>query len=477
VSSAEPRPTPLSSRPAVLGWVIAAQHIEWGVWSGHARRSTWQALGRIDIDITSDQTPLQALSLGLEHVAQRCAQSAQDWRGATTWRVLVADSWLAASMLPWRAACAQDESLPGEARQHLAQAGWGDVQGDELFRACIRWDEAPYGLPRLVVAYPAELMRALERCAEVLRLRLTSVMPLSLAAWARAGDRQKPALAVLSSDAVVLLGQRSHGWWRKASVSERHARAVSPHQPKNLSEHLSDMWQRLVLREPQWARVGRIELVNLSAEPVGGEWSAPFVPAAQPTSMADLFAATATNSNVNRLDAVRQTAWRGMAHRWAWALLSLLVMGLVLQTVQATRALHRAQTALAARSPASSVTSSRPSPVRLTREEHARVVSVNAAIRALNLPVPALLRAVQVPPELKVAVLSVETTGDPSREQAGLKIAAQASSSADMTDYLAHLLAQKPLTKAHLTQHEWREQPHAPGTPQLHFTLEAQWAD
>ena len=117
-----------------------------------------------------------------------------------------------------------------------------------------------------------------------------------------------------------------------------------------------------------------------------------------------------------------------------------------------------------------------------SREELAKVQAVNAAVRELNLPIAALLRALEPARDIHVAVLSVETTGGAgvaggaAAEVGGasVRIEAEARTSADMLRYVAFVSERKPFTRAYLTQHEVRS---ATGERPYRFTVEAPWSD
>ncbi|MDR7152741.1 hypothetical protein J2W49_004719 [Hydrogenophaga palleronii] len=114
----------------------------------------------------------------------------------------------------------------------------------------------------------------------------------------------------------------------------------------------------------------------------------------------------------------------------------------------------------------------------LTKQELQRVPAINHAIRQLNLPVHALLRSLEPPRDLMVAVLSVDSVGQSSSSASGgassVRIVAQAPHSADMTRYVAFVADRKPFTGAYLRRHEWVD---GPQQKLLRFTVEATWND
>ena len=100
---------------------------------------------------------------------------------------------------------------------------------------------------------------------------------------------------------------------------------------------------------------------------------------------------------------------------------------------------------------------------------------MSTAIRELNLPISAILHALQPPQDIRVAVLGLETTNASSGaagQPTSVKIMAEARTGADMARYVAFVAERKPFIAAYLTQHEINtsvpEQPYR-------FTVEALW--
>src|SRR5690606_30983294 len=94
---------------------------------------------------------------------------------------------------------------------------------------------------------------------------------------------------------------------------------------------------------------------------------------------------------------------------------------------------------------------------RWSREDQARARAVNATVRQLNLPVPALLRALRPPPDIAVAVLSVELLAGAAQDSAGVRLTAEAQTAADMARYVAFVAERRPFVGAYLVRHETGE--------------------
>jgi hypothetical protein len=144
-------------------------------------------------------------------------------------------------------------------------------------------------------------------------------------------------------------------------------------------------------------------------------------------------------------------------------------------------------------------TATAPLPPAVQREQEQQVKVVAEAVRQLNLPVPRLLKTLQVPADMHVALLGLDLNGQPTQDDAGaaratapqaaqqegnpaqpvppgaagsLKVTAEAETARDMLNYLA-FLGQQPLFRSvYLVKHELA----AGGPPRPYrFQLEAQW--
>ena len=123
----------------------------------------------------------------------------------------------------------------------------------------------------------------------------------------------------------------------------------------------------------------------------------------------------------------------------------------------------------------------RTAPARLSasqsREQEQQVRIIADAVRQLNLPVGRLMRALQTPRDIHVALLGVDLNGknDASDAAGGtIKLSAEAASAHDMVNYVAFLGEQSLLTSVYLVKHELAE-----GSPEhaVRFQVEAQWKE
>ncbi|WP_317203770.1 hypothetical protein [Janthinobacterium sp.] len=111
------------------------------------------------------------------------------------------------------------------------------------------------------------------------------------------------------------------------------------------------------------------------------------------------------------------------------------------------------------------------------RERDAQLKMVADAVRQLNLPITRLIKTVQAPRDVRVALLGLDLNGqntpeDGARAAGALKIAAEAETAQDMLNYLAFLNQQTLFKSVYLVKHEMN--PNAPDHP-YRFQLEAQW--
>jgi hypothetical protein len=172
----------------------------------------------------------------------------------------------------------------------------------------------------------------------------------------------------------------------------------------------------------------------------------------------------------------------GTATTTGWRL-ALLVAGLLafgaagVDWIIHLRAVGRLETELALAQPRQPVRA--PLPAAQQREQDQQLLAIADAVRQLNLPVTKLVKVVQAPPDIRVALLGLDLNGKPEPGQApsaaaagALKISAEAQSAQDMMNYVGFLGEQPLFTSAYLVKHEVNVA--APNHP-YRFQVEAQW--
>lgn len=383
-------------------------------------------------------------------------------------RVLVADLWLAITDIPWSATLMQRDGV--FARSQFAAAGFEMDPADS-----VKIDDAPFGQPRLAVAYPDALLTALAGLAAGLHARLTSVLPFSVAAWAEVSHRRrdKSTALALFDEGLTLFAQGTD------CLTGVTMRAVNAAGGDAAAQALREQWQRMQWRDPQLASVEHLPVLNLSSsdipllEPAQTRIALPsHAGSTAPSPRLQL--AACLSSRRLPLDAVLANPPM-TPMRWAIAGIALCLSGLLfIQMLQITRTLEaRRHEAVADRMTEPTM---QPSTIR-SREEIARVQAVNGAIRELNLPISALLQALQPPRDIRVAIWSVDVQSPQASEggqQASVKIVAESPTGADMTRYVAFVAESRPFTGAYLTHHAIEES--LPARP-YRFTLEAVWKE
>ena len=107
------------------------------------------------------------------------------------------------------------------------------------------------------------------------------------------------------------------------------------------------------------------------------------------------------------------------------------------------------------------------------RERDIELKQVAVAVRQLNLPVTRLIKTVQAPRDVRVALLGLDLNAQQGQDGASAqKIAAEAETPQDMLNYLAFLNQQPMFSSVYLLKHEMNM--NTPEHP-YRFQLEAQW--
>lgn len=436
-------------------------------------------------------------------------------------KVLISEAWLPTVSVPWSPACLNAVTAQAYVQAQLRQAGFEISAGDE-----IRLDDAPYGQPRVVVAYPAILLEALSSLAQQMKSRLAAVLPLSLAAWCYAQkflqepasfaepsqtvvvsstdkvNRKKPigmgaeatSLAVIEAQQVTFVQMMGTQLLQLLSRSLPHPSHESTEIPDAESAVLAH-WQRIQLRNGPMVTPPHLHVLDLNHAITSGKEIATSLKHVALPVEANAAHRPQTLQLVHALGATAVTtiwqhplaAWgrvqqlSGVWRRYLLAGLSLLVMaGMIFYAWHLIRAVEMEQHVSADTSP-------RPPEIRqppLGREEKNRIVSVNAAIRQMNLPVAALLQAMQPPRDIRVALLGVDlaaqgSTGTAEAATLGprtatLKITAEARTGAEMASYVAYLAERRPFVGAYLVRHEVME---TQAEQPYRFTVEALWLE
>lgn len=470
---------------------------------------------------TPDEPPDHAMgwSHGLQALAAHWAEPGRLPPGPRSLWVGVADHHVATATLPWSPLVLREALWPSLAQAQLLQAGHEPRPGDVL-----RLGEGPAGAARLVLAVPESLLTALQALAHAALARPMSLLPASVLAWRQAllaGDAhgagaghnvgawplrrvsgQTAVMGVLlDGQALVLHGARALAQVDAQTVpqwpaAELAGTASVDRVPQTADAHrvLIGLWRRVALRlavqqgmaadaayvgtAPPAVTGASLPVLDVRSAPPEPDRSAPSGlamvpwPALRPAegSTPGLALVLAGSQRPpEALDAwVRSTRWVGW-RRVAVAAGVLLLSALLMDN--ASRWQDR-RAAAAQRAPDLAALVPPTEAPALSREELAQVQHINEAVRRLNLPVERVLTALQPPPDIPVAVLSIDLRAAAPAGRNLSVVRALAPLGADMSRYVAHVGTRAPFTDAHLRQHERRLDD--PAQPYL-FTLEAAW--
>ena len=454
--------------------VVGTKSVSSGVMTGKLSTARWLKESNFDAKISSDHASdfsMEQLILTLNGLAE-----IQAYQGVDQVRVLIADSWLVVTDLPWRSSSKSSRDAEGDAITRLVANGYEIDSADTL-----RLDDAPFGTPRLAVVYRASILDALNQLSNRLKARLTSVLPLSVAAWnLQSGYTTGSSIQNTQSQVQVVLDEglmvfsRSLALDRKR-LSELSIRTdVGAQSPMN--QQIRAAWLRLSMRDSRMSQVASANLLDLTrSEELKDNVDTFFVlnqllPKNDTNVSPRLELAAHASDLRSILDAVPiKPTWQ----IWHWVILAATALFAVLMMVRLLETNLTVQSLKTSQNMAQKATLPQIPSKRLSKEELTKVQAVNAAIQVLNLPLPSILRALEPPRDIKIALLSVETSNTGSLSQkSNIKIVAEARNSLDMAQYVAFVSARKPFINAYLTQHEIdvnsADRPYR-------FTLEALW--
>lgn len=453
---------------------VGTQSVSSGVLTGKLSSALWLKDNHFDTKIGADhasESSIEQLIFTLHGLAE-----IQAYQGVDQIRVLIADSWLVVADMPWRSSSKNARDAEKDAYTTLVVNGF-DIASADTFRL----DDAPFGTPRLAVVYPASVLGALNQLSVRLKARLASVLPLSVAAWnlqsgyttANNSQNTQPQVQVVLDEGLMVFS-RSLALDRKR-LSELSIRTdVGDQSPMN--QQIRAAWLRLSMRDSRMSQVVSANLLDLTrSEELKGNVDTFFVlnqdlPKNDANVSPRLSLAAHASGLRSILDAVPIKATWPI---WHWGILSAAALFAVLTMVSLFKTNLTIQSLKTSQNMAQKETQPQTPSKSLNREELAKVQAVNTAIQVLNLPLPSILRALEPPRDIKIALLSVETSNTGSLSQkSNIKIVAEARNSLDMAQYVAFVSARKPFINAYLTQHEIdvnsADRPYR-------FTLEALW--
>lgn len=415
-----------------------------------------------------------------------------DKRSAITQiKVLISEAWLPTISVPWNPACMTAATAQTYAQVQLRAAGFEFSSADE-----IRLDDAPYGQPRMVVAYPSVLLETLGNLARNMGARLVSVLPLGLAGGVSA-QRQSPtasglnqtgfALALIEDQQVTFVRYAGEQLLQLISRSLLHSSGEDTHL-QNAEMAVWAQWQRMQLRDAQAIAIQRLHVLNLETaaaeEKDNDGWiDVDFPPDASLAAIARTPRALQLARYAVDLQhplAARTRVQHTSTSRGRWLLAGAALTAAAVSLVTVWRTAHEVEMLQQRARAATGLAQPDRRPATLSREEKTRIVAVNAAIRQMNLPVAALLEAMPPPEDIRVALLGVDLAGQSqsaaaaSNRASTLRITAEARTGEEMANYVAFLADRRPFTAAYLVRHEVME---TQAEKPYRFMVEAVWQD
>lgn len=438
-------------------------------------QGSWQAQSAVEIAVAdggavNQNTAVELLLASIQLLQHRLVAGLvqdTDLTGPVDVHVSISARWLPSETLPWSDAVGSSE-LRMVVTDHLQQSGFLLGAQD-----VVRWEDAPWGSPRWVVAYPASVLQALGQLADALDGRLVSVLPAAgLVAQVFCQQHR----------GMVVIGHVEAGLFHLVEiydgcVQSTMQRALDGVLPKNdctlLTESVGRIWRSIQLRSPHLHEVPELTvLFETEARSLAGTADLKLLawPEPEQCQVAPMLRALrSAKSTGNSLDAVVSRTPLSFGSYFLLAGASIVFFALIWVFGLNVQAIHGLESARqVARS-----TVVQSGPIALSKVQQDQVVAVNAAIRQLNMPVAELLRALHPPKDIRVALLGIDLSD--SASEAGLpklKLTAEALSGEDMTRYLGFLDGRRPFVQASLVRHEVMQ--NVSENP-WRFTMELTW--
>lgn len=365
-------------------------------------------------------------------------------------RVLVADCWLPNVNMPWSSALNTNDHVAKEyAVNQLNYAGFDTLSSD-----VVRFLEHSYGQSTLAIAYPSTLLHALNQFADMLKIQLISVLPLSVAAWHMTQPRrnQVPILGIYC-DSLLIVADLNH---RNSEVKTR----VFSDEDKNYLLSVESEWQRIRFRTNHLANIETLPLLDLSPSNNNPEFSGKTLKvlnAEQKLSSNNISLSLALQSkNLNSsVDAIAQGYHLTPLK---WAAMTVLLIFLCFLGAQIWQLNQEAESMDSNIDNIIASAASKPPARDWTKEELEQVKAVNSTIKQLNLPYSSLMVALLPPRDMRVAMLSLDVDANSqSAANSHIKIVAEAKTAGEMGQYVSFLSSRKLFSDVYLVSHEIAE--------------------
>lgn len=358
------------------------------------------------------------------------------------------DAWLRWASVPWSGGQWMSAAQRAQARLFLDALTADAASVDRC-----AWDDAGFGAPRMAVGAPSALVDGLAaHCAER-GLVPERVLPRGVGVW-NALD-----LARGDAGAVLIVSRPDHVVFLRGEGGVRQAVAVVARGADRVSTEV--LFRRLCLRDPAFAGTARPLLVGADDE--AGT-------IAERRTESDGLACAARHGESEPLVLHRRPpGLRGWRASVLLAAVALLAAGIAAWT-SATLRLQAEDERGAAQRRADAAARPVPAP----RVADAAIAAANQAVRQLNVPVVALLRAARPSKAAPVFLLGIDLA-DAGRGGNTVRIAAEADDGYAMADYVQYLRGAMPFRAAWLVRHdEIAEEGAGEG---VRFVVEAEWRE
>lgn len=381
--------------------------------------------------------------------------------------VSISTRWLPNETLPWSDIMGT-VGLRAVATDYLQHSGFAVELQD-----VVCWEDSPWGSSRWVLAYPATIMQALEQLASAMGGRLVSLLPaVSLVAQWFVQQRARTGMVGYVESGLLYLVEVEDGYVQ-STMQRALDDAAMESEDARLTEGVSRLWHGIRLRTPHLHEATELAVLfesdSLNAENAVGLRSLVWPQPTQSHIVPLLRTLRIVQKKRNALDAVKVRASFGGMNLFFLVASSVVVLALVLLAIFNFQTIHRLESAQqAAHSPVVQSV-----PIVLSKAQKDQVLAINSAIRQLNMPVAELLRALNPPQDIRVALLGIDLIDDDS--DAGLpklKLSAEALSGEDMTRYVGFLDGRRPFVQASLVRHEVMQ--NVSESP-WRFTMELTW--
>lgn len=451
---------------STLYLTIGLNRVDYGVFAAGAWVENSIASIRVDANVDASDTEASAVfkltsaiskvMLDVESKLQKSSLAKIEHL-----RVLVADTWLPSTLIPWNASAGNEQLF---ALSQLSYAGF-DVEE----RHTVKFVELGYKKPSLAIAYPDALLASLTVIAEKLALRLTSVLPVSVAGLKLAQSKMaKVAVLGIYTHNLLTIIDENNG------LLEVKTRILA--NDDNQLEMVASEWNRIKLREGHLTGISKLPLLDLTAErtkskpSVNGLEIANSAFANQHKNISgSLNLALEAKSVRLSADAITQGY---VLSKLNWIAIVLLLTLITILGAQVWKLNQQADAVTAEINSAKATGYEEPIDETWTKQEIKQAQAINTTIRQLNLPFSTFMEALQPPEDIRVAILSLDL--DATAKTAHIKMVAEAKTTGEMAQYISFLAQRKIFSDVFLLSHERIET--TPEHP-YRFNLELRWED